>query len=421
MGSHNSYRRRTYAPLFAFVQSLAMSLPPEFDPSAWDYDHLPLPQQLVDYRMRGFELDVFNDPEGGRFYNRAGAAVRQRAGRSNIPELLEPGLKVLHVPDFDYETHHYTFRSALQTIAAWSDAHPMHVPLAIHIETKEGTVADALPDFGLTTAVPFDAAAAAAIDTEIRAVFSEARLITPDEVRGTHATLEEAVLADEWPTLAAARGRILFFMEGAAVDEYVAGAPGLVGRLVFADSQPGDAHAAVVIANDAHRREAAIADLVGRGYIVRTMADGRTVQARTGDETSENAALASGAQIVSTDYYRPDPRGNMPGSGWTNYQREAPRRRPGAHQPDQRRRHVRPHLRVASAPDSSRARRPVARVRRPLTRERPPAPPDRQHGNGMTMRPFLLRLVVGWRLVRGHDRDPSAPAVRPARPAAVRR
>ena len=169
---------------------------------------------------------------------------------------------MLHIPDFDYQTHHYTFRSALETIAAWSDAHPMHVPLAIHIETKEGTVADALPNFGLTTSVPFDAAAAAAIDTEIRAVFAESRLITPDEVRGAHATLEEAVLAGGWPTVAAARGRILFFMEGGAVDEYVAGAPGLAGRLVFANGQPGEAHAAVVIANDATGGQAAIADMV---------------------------------------------------------------------------------------------------------------------------------------------------------------
>jgi hypothetical protein len=326
VGSHNSYRRKTYEPIFTFVQSIAASLPQEFDPAAWDYDHLPLPQQLVDYRMRALELDVYNDPAGGQFYNRQGLRYVQPPEdvASNIPELLEPGLKVLHIPDFDYQTHHYTFRSALETIAAWSDAHPMHVPLAIHIETKEATIADALPNFGLTTSVPFDAAAAAAIDTEIRAVFAASRLITPDEVRGAHATLEEAVLAGGWPTLAAARGRILFFMEGGAVDEYVAGAPGLVGRLVFANGQPGEAHAAVVIANDAIGDQDTIADLVSRGYIVRTMADGETVQARSGDTTSRDAALASGAQIVSTDYYRPDPRGNTPGSGWTNYEVRLP-------------------------------------------------------------------------------------------------
>src|SRR5262245_44647601 len=303
VGSHNSYRRRTYEPIFQLVKSLAASLPDDLSPDSLDYDHLPLPQQLVDYRMRGLEIDLFNDPEGGQYYNRQGLrfVTPPEPVASNIPELLEPGLKVLHMPDIDYETHHYTFRSALQTIAAWSDAHPMHVPLAIQLETKESTIADALPSLMLTTAVPFDAAAAASIDTEIRAVFAESRIITPDEVRGTHATLEEAVLAGGWPTLAAARGRVLFFMEGAAVDEYVAGAPGLVGRLVFANSQPGDAHAAVVIANDAIAGQATIADMVSKGYIVRTMADGGTIQARSGDVSERDAALASGAQIVSTD------------------------------------------------------------------------------------------------------------------------
>ena len=118
---------------------------------------------------------------------------------------------------------------------------------------------------------------------------------------------------DGWPTLAAARGRVLFFMEGAAVDEYVADAPGLVGRLVFANSQPGDPHAAVMIVNDALVDGATISERVGLGYIVRTLADGSTNEARSGDESRMNAALSSGAQIVSTDYYRPAPRGNTPG------------------------------------------------------------------------------------------------------------
>jgi hypothetical protein len=324
VGSHNSYRRRTYGPLLTYIRSLAALLPEGLSAESLDYDHVPLPEQLADHRMRGLELDVFNDPEGGRFYSRQGLRflTPPEPVESNIPELMEPGLKVLHVPDIDYETHHYTFRSALQAIAAWSDAHPMHIPLMIHVETKEGGVADALPNLGLTTTVPFDAAAVASIDADIRTVFAESRIITPDEVRGTAASLEEAVLAGGWPTLAAARGRVLFFMEGAGVDDYVAGAPGLVGRLVFVSSQPGEPHAAVMIMNDAVGDQATIADRVSRGYIVRTMADAGTVEARTGDESRKNAALASGAQIASTDYYRPDARAGSP--GWTSYRVKLP-------------------------------------------------------------------------------------------------
>jgi hypothetical protein len=65
--------------------------------------------------------------------------------------------------------------------------------------------------------------------------------------------------------------------------------------------------------------EATIADLVGRGYIVRTLADAGTAQARSGERAQMLAALASGAHIVSTDYYRPDPRSADFRSGWTNY------------------------------------------------------------------------------------------------------
>ena len=107
VGSHNSYRRRTYGPLFAHVQSLAACCPEELDPENWDYDHLPLREQLDDYGMRALEIDLFNDPAGGRFYNRQGLRFVKRAGGApTSPELLEPGLKVLHVPDFDYQTHH---------------------------------------------------------------------------------------------------------------------------------------------------------------------------------------------------------------------------------------------------------------------------------------------------------------------------
>jgi hypothetical protein len=124
--------------------------------------------------------------------------------------------------------------------------------------------------------------------------------------------------------LAAARGRILFFMEGPGVDAYVAGAPGLETRLVFASARPGERHAAVVLSNDPLGGQAAISDLVARGYIVRTMADSGTIEARTGDERRMRAAFAGGAQIVTTDYYRPDPRGDVPGSGWTNYRVKLP-------------------------------------------------------------------------------------------------
>ena len=47
-----------------------------------------------------------------------------------------------------------------------------------------------------------------------------------------------------------------------------------------------------------------IQSLVRRGFIVRTRADADTVEARTGDVTRRDRAFASGAQLISTDYYQ---------------------------------------------------------------------------------------------------------------------
>ena len=96
-----------------------------------------------------------------------------------------------------------------------------------------------------------------------------------------------------------------------------------------------------MIANDAIGGQAAIAELVRRGYIVRTMADsedGAGAQRRQDADATRRSA--SGAQIVSTDYYRPI-RAAARRQRLDELPASAPRRRPGARQPDQRRRAVR--------------------------------------------------------------------------------
>ncbi len=69
---------------------------------------------------------------------------------------------------------------------------------------------------------------------------------------------------------------------------------------------------------DPRGKEAEITQYVQAGYMVRTRADADTKEARSGDVTRREAAFTSGAQIVSTDYYRPDPRGGTT-AGWTTY------------------------------------------------------------------------------------------------------
>jgi hypothetical protein len=140
------------------------------------------------------------------------------------------------------------------------------------------------------------------VDAEIRSIMDPDDLLTPDDVRGSRATLDEAVTTDGWPTLGESRGKVMFMMDNAGAQRtaYLDGHPNLEGRVLFTKAEPGEPDAGFVSRNDP--TSADIADLVRAGYMVRTRADVETVEARANDTTKRDAALASGAQWVSTDY-----------------------------------------------------------------------------------------------------------------------
>jgi hypothetical protein len=211
---------------------------------------------------------------------------------------------VLHVQEIDFLTRCLTFVRCLRQVRRWSDAHPTHLPLAILVELKDSPIPDPV-GAGFVTPHPIGPAELDALDDEIRSVFPPSRVITPDVVRGSYSTLEDAVLAHNWPRLGDARGKVMFLMDNAGHHraDYLAGHPNLEGRMLFTNANPGDADAAFVKRNDPlGANAAAIRELVRLGYVVRTRADADTVQARTGDTTMRDAALASGAQWISTDY-----------------------------------------------------------------------------------------------------------------------
>ena len=227
---------------------------------------------------------------------------------SGIAALDEPGFKVLHTQDFDFETNCLTLQLCLAEIADWSDANPDHVPVMIMIEIKEESVPEAardagveLPDLPIEWTIPVETTEAtlAALDAELRAGVGEGRIITPDDVRGDAATLEEVVLADGWPTLDEARGKVLFSMvnTGGARELYRAPSDVLAGRVMFTSSEPGSPDAAFVRIDNPITDGARIAELAASGYLIRTRTDSPTADARTGDTTRRDAALASGAQL----------------------------------------------------------------------------------------------------------------------------
>jgi hypothetical protein len=286
LGSHNSYHGRPYPQvlkaLYASTPELAKTL---------DYAHAPLPQQF-DIGVRQIELDVWNDPKGGR-YAHPSFPIQEGVHIPPNPVMLAPGFKVIHQADVDTNSTCLTFVVCLQLVKGWSDAHPGHVPIDIHVEMKDDTENET---------------SFRELEREMLSVFPRQGIITPDDVRGNAPTLGAAVRAHGWPVLGKVRGKVYFTLDNEGFrDAYLAGHPSLRGRLMFTPSSPGQDDAAFAKLNDPIADAAKIRAALAAHMIVRTRADADTIAARADDPTTELAALRGGAQLVSTDYERPDP------------------------------------------------------------------------------------------------------------------
>lgn len=307
LGTHNSYHIQPQEPLFSEIRARFPGVELNFE-----YTHIPLDQQFESQGIRQIELDVFADPEGGLYSDRAGPRLITGDGDAGIPELELPGLKVLHIQDFDFGSTCWTFVDCLSVVKDWSDAHPGHVPLMILVEAKDEVIPNLLGE-GFEFVIPIEIGPEELdeIDNDIRQVFPPEQILTPDDVRGERETLEEAIRKDGWPTLDESRGRVMFGLDngGAEKTAYLEGHPSLRGRIMFTSSEPPEEEAAFVKLNGPIGDFDRIQDLVACGFIIRTRADTPDGQmhARTGDTMQRDAAIASGAQFVSTDYPIPNP------------------------------------------------------------------------------------------------------------------
>ena len=281
LGSHNSYKQAMPPDRLSALR--------EADPAlalALDYQHPPLATQL-DLGVRKLELDVFYDPGGALF------------GRARTGAADESAFPVLHVQNLDGRSHCANLLDCLAVIRAWSDDHAGHLPLFVSFNAKDAVIDRP----GFLRPLPFGEDAWMALDAELRAALG-ARLLSPAEV-----------FADgdlSWPALDEARGRVIAVLDegGEKRRQY---AQRWRERAMFATLPAGEPGAAILIVNDPVAEFERIRSLVRAGYIVRTRADADTAEARRGDTARRDAAWASGAQLVSTDYYQP---GGFPGTGY---------------------------------------------------------------------------------------------------------
>ena len=311
-GSHNSYKM-AIAPLE--MANVRARNPKAADTR--DYSHEKLTDQLND-GARQLELDFVYDPQGGRYADPLGRKMAPATTPYDLSPLKKPGMKVMHVPDIDYRSVCPLLVDCFREIRTWSKAHPDHVPILIIFNLKQ----DQLKIPGAVKLLPFDAAAMDAVDAEIRSVFKPGEIITPDMVQGKHKTLREAVAAGAWPTLGQARGKIMLAMDESpeVVAVYRGARKTLEGRMMFVNIGEASPAAGYITLNDPLKQAARIKAAVKAGLIVRTRADADTWESRRNDTAPRDAAFASGAQYVSSDYMHPDLRfspyqARLPGGG----------------------------------------------------------------------------------------------------------
>lgn len=307
LGTHNSYKRYPAEDLISLLNTYR---------SGWadniSYQHRPLGEQLALLGIRQFELDVFMDPDGGLFADPAGGRlINDPELAVNRAVLTQPGLKVLHSQDVDYRTTCLTLITCLTQIRDWSTRNPTHLPIMVMLELKDGPRQDWGP-LTYTTPLTIDASNIFTVDDEIWQVFERSHVVTPDDVRGDHTTLNEAVMQRGWPTLADSRGKILFALDntGRHLDDYLSPSQVLAGRALFVSAAPGHPASAFLKMNNVIADGEAIKTYSAQGYLIRTRSDVPSHEARTGDTTRRNLALDSGAQYISTDYAEPSPLGS---------------------------------------------------------------------------------------------------------------
>jgi hypothetical protein len=262
-GTHNSYHLR----------------PLDNSTLSWQYDMPPLTEQLGSHGLRGFEFDV---------------------------HAMNGSLEVFHM-FVDPRSTCTPLAVCLSEIAAWSQAHPHHVPLLIFVEQKNSwTTADV-----------------DRVDAIVRNAFPPGVLYRPDDLTGnTYATVLEALRACGWPTLGDMRGKVMVALVAnqAMTYHYTYQGSSLRGRAMFVAASAGGPPNVVILTHDYPvEMESTIRTAVANGFLVRTRSDMYPGQVND-PAAMHRAALRSGAHFVLTDYpagssYYPGYSSMFPGGG----------------------------------------------------------------------------------------------------------
>lgn len=228
------------------------------------YSHLPLYEQL-DLGVRSFEMDL-----------------RYRAGR----------FENTHVPLVDDRSECPDAQLAFKEIRLWSDRNPAHIPLIILIEIKEDWM---VLDPRLS---PWDGETLITLDREINDILGD-RLIRPENIKQNTDSVRDGIRKYGWPLLGENRGKVIvaLMIDDNRSDLTTNAYLNNPDRVTFImPSGPDSPEAAFIKRDDPMSTDISI--LVDQGFVIRTRADADLEF----NDARKSAAIASGAQIVSTDF-----------------------------------------------------------------------------------------------------------------------
>jgi hypothetical protein len=309
LASHNSYKKKPDPKVLRFLSHFKKRLGQDLDPIQLDYGHETLPVQLDSFAVRGFEFDLAYDPLGGAYAKRRiNFFIPGLKQRSKDMELSQPGIKLLHIADVDYESNYLTFIAALEDLKNWSRKNPDHIPLFVNLEIKRespGDYSKFLNRLGFKKAPVTDSSIFFEIEREILSVFNTDEVFSPKDLQTQYSSIQERLQTEGWPELNDCLGKIIFILDGDINGFYTNAINNDENRLMFVYSEPQEKSCAFMIRNNPVGREQEIKDL-SNSYIIRTRTDAGTIEARNLDYNLFESAYESNAQIISTDYYRPD-------------------------------------------------------------------------------------------------------------------
>ena len=307
LASHNSYKKKPHHKVLRFLKKFQDKLGEQNNPDYIDYGHLPFSEQFNDYGIRGIELDVNYDPNGGHYKRRrVNLFILGQRQRLKGGELKKPGFKILHISDVDFETNYLTLKSALKELRYWSEAHPGHLPIYINIEAKGSHPADqskSLKRLGFKTCIPFDSMAYVNLEDEIKIGLNPNQIYTPKHFKDTCLSLRSRINNIGWPMLKEVRGKFIFILEGSNQHLYKY----FNDPIMFYYGDIKDDNTVFLLRNDASAGRDEIYDLAS-DFIIRTRSDSGTRESRDNNYRTWDSALKSNAQIISTDYYKADSR-----------------------------------------------------------------------------------------------------------------